>query len=223
MRRQRRHSRAERRGTRAAKQSRRDRRVPLRGGKHRRHLRRHRRQSRPGARGVAARPARHAARPHDLRRAVPCRRQDDRYRARRGRGDDQRGPDVALHRGREELGADLAGARHPHPARPVLDVVRRGRQPPARTLPAGFRHAVDAETSAHNRPRPFLVHPDAEGDREGIRAFRIGAESRFHLREMARGAETAPRQRGNRGPSRPSSGTARISSSATRWRNLSPA
>ena len=40
---------------------------------------------------------------------------------------DQRRPHVALHRGRDELGADLAEPRHPHPARPVLAVVRRQR------------------------------------------------------------------------------------------------
>lgn len=34
-------------------------------------------------------------------------------------------PHVALHRGHPELGPDLARPRHPHPPRPLLDVVRR--------------------------------------------------------------------------------------------------
>ena len=45
-------------------------------------------------------------------------------------------PDVALRRGRAQLEPRLAGPRHPHPARPELDVVRRAGQPAARALPS---------------------------------------------------------------------------------------
>jgi predicted oxidoreductase len=44
---------------------------------------------------------------------------------------------VALRRGHPELVTDLAEARHPHPAGPVVDVVRRHRQAPARAAVPG--------------------------------------------------------------------------------------
>lgn len=52
-------------------------------------------------------------------------RQDARHRRGFQGAPGQPGPDVALHRRHPELGSDLAQARHPHPARTVLDVVRR--------------------------------------------------------------------------------------------------
>ena len=114
-------------------------------------------------------------------------------RASRRRGD-QRRPHVALHRGRQELGADLAQPRHPHPARPVVALVRRARQPAARALPAGLRHARHAEAHPVDRLRLFLVRADPEDHQEGIRAVGLGAEPRPDLEELAGGAEEPPRQ-----------------------------
>ena len=120
-----------------------------RAGRDRR-LRRHRRQSRSGAAELAE-AARRAAEIHDLRRARTCRRPDDRDHRGRRRAADQPRPDVALCRGHPELGADLAAPRHPHPARPVVDVVRRHRQAPARAAVSRLRHARPAAIH-HGRP-----------------------------------------------------------------------
>jgi predicted oxidoreductase len=46
--------------------------------------------------------------------------------------------------GIRELVADLAAPRHPHPARPVVDVVRRHRQAPALAAVSRLRHAGHA-------------------------------------------------------------------------------
>ena len=65
-------------------------------------------------------------------------------------------PHVALHRGHQQLEPDLARPRHPDPARPVLDVVRRPRPAPARPLPARLRHPRHAALPAHHaRHRPY--------------------------------------------------------------------
>ena len=100
-----------------------------------RHLRRHRRQSRSGPAELAE-AARRAAAAHDLRRARTCRRPHDRHHRGRRRAADQPRPHVALRRGHPELDADLAAPRHPHPARSVVDVVRRhGKRLPAPLFP----------------------------------------------------------------------------------------
>ena len=103
-------------------------------------LRRHRRQSRSGAAELAEAPRR-AAKIHDLRRARTCRRPHDRHHRGRRRAADQPRPHVALCRGHPELESDLAQARHPHPARPVIDVVRRVQASacPRRCSPAPIR------------------------------------------------------------------------------------
>ena len=85
-----------------------------------------------------------AAEVHDLRRARACRRPHDRHHRGRRRAADQPRPHVALRRRHPELVADLAAPRHPHPARPVLDVVRRHGQAPARAAVPRLRHARPA-------------------------------------------------------------------------------
>ena len=92
---------------------------------------------------------------HDLRRARTCRRPHDRHHRGRRRAADQPRPDVALCRGHPELESDLAAPRHPHPARPVLDVVRRDRQAPARAAVSGLRHARPAALH-HGRPATII-------------------------------------------------------------------
>ena len=117
-----------------------------RAGRDRR-LRRHRRQSRSGPAELAEASWR-AAETHDLRRARTCRRPHDRHHRGRRRAADQPRPDVALCRGHPELVADLAAPRHPHPARPVVDVVRRDRQAAARAAVSRLRHARPARTTS---------------------------------------------------------------------------
>jgi predicted oxidoreductase len=92
-----------------------------------RDLRRHRRQPRPDPAELAG-PARHRPEVHGHRRARARGRPDARDHRAGRRPDRQPRPDVALHRGPAQLRTDLARPRHPDPARPVLDVVRRHRQ-----------------------------------------------------------------------------------------------
>lgn len=98
--------------------------------------RRHRRQPRPREVPVAP-AARHPARAHAVRRPRPCGRADAGHRRTGGRAPHQPRPDVALHRGHPELEPDLGPARHPHPARTLLALAGRARQPhcPCRSSP----------------------------------------------------------------------------------------
>ena len=154
-----------------------------RAGRDRR-LRRHRRQSRSGAAELAE-AARRAAEEHDLRRARTCRRPHDRHHRGRRRAADQPRPDVALCRGHPELVADLAAPRHPHPARPVVDVVRRHGQAAARAAVSRLRHARPAAIHHEHRLRLFLVHPDPKHHQEGVRALGLRTEPRPHRQELA--------------------------------------
>src|SRR6266567_2913224 len=108
-----------------------------------RRLRRHRRQSRSGPAELAEAPWR-CAQKHDLRRTRACRWKDDRHHRGRGRAADQPRPDVALCRGHQELVTDLAAPRHPHPARTIVDVVRRVRHAPALAAVSRLRYARPA-------------------------------------------------------------------------------
>ena len=149
-----------------------------------RRLRRHRRQSRSGAAELAE-AARRAAEIHDLRRARTCRRPHDRHHRGRRRAADQPRPDVALRRGHPELVADLAAPRHPHPARTIVDVVRRHRQAAAGAAVSRLRHARATALHHVDRLRLFLVRPDAKHHQEGIRAFRLRAKPRPHRKKLA--------------------------------------
>ena len=125
----------------------------------RRHRRRDRREPRPRP-AVLARAARHAAGVDGHRRAGVRGRADARHRRRGRRPAGQPGPDVALHRGRAELEPDLARARHPDPARPVVDVVRRARPPAAGAVPARLRHPRRrCGTCARRRTSPGTTTP----------------------------------------------------------------
>ena len=124
-----------------------------------RHHRRHRRQPRDGP-PLLAGAARHAARHDGHRRPRVRRRPDARHHRRRRRPPGQPRPDVALHRGHAELGPDLARPRHPHPARPLVDVVRRPRPPPARALPArATTRSARCGTCAPPRTSPATTTP----------------------------------------------------------------
>ncbi len=133
---------------------------------------------------------------HDLRRARTCRRPHDRHHRGRRRPADQPRPDVALRRGHPELVADLAAPRHPHPARTVLDVVRRDRQAAALAAVSRLRHARAAALHHADRLRLFVVRAHPEHHQEGVRAFRLGAESRSHRQELA--DDRAPRHQQGR-------------------------
>ena len=76
-------------------------------------------------------PPRDPAGAHDHRRPRLRGRPHDAHRAGRRRARHQPRPHVALRRGDPQLEPGLAAARHPHPARPELAVVRRARQPAA--------------------------------------------------------------------------------------------
>ena len=109
---------------------------------------------------VLARAARHAPDVDGHRCAGVRGRADARHRRRGRRPAGQPGPDVALHRGRAELEPDLARARHPDPARPVVDVVRRARAGgcPRRACPATTRSAR-CGTCARRRTWPATTTP----------------------------------------------------------------
>ena len=94
-------------------------------------------------RRVLARAPGRRARGDALGRARPRRRTHAADRRARGRAPHQRRSHVALHRGHHELGSGLAEARHPHPARPVVAVVRRRRAgaSPCRSSRASTRSA----------------------------------------------------------------------------------
>ena len=111
-------------------------------------------------------------------------------RAGRRRGHPPR-PHVALHRGHPQLGPDLAAARHPDPARPVVAVARRDRHPAAGAAVPRLRHARHARPHHDDRPRPHVVRADAEDHREGVRALRLRAEPRHHRQERARAAASS--------------------------------
>ena len=184
-----------------------------RAGRDRR-LRRHRRQSRSGPAELAEASGQ-AARQHDLRRARTCRRPDDRHHRGRRRAADQPRPDVALCRGHQELVADLAAPRHPHPAGTVVDVVRRHGQAAALAAVSRLRHARPAAIHHVDRLRLFVVRADPEHHQEGIRAVGLGAESGSDRQELA--DDRAPRhQQGRAGAGRSvQDATAPISSCAT--------
>ncbi len=139
--RQRRGARALRRHPRPGLLARRHRRLHAQRARRHRHVRRHRRQPRARAPELA-RASRPGAGPDDLRRARARRRPHARDRSRRGRPLDQPRSHVALRRGHQQLGSDLAAARHPHPARPSslwLDAL--GRRLPVPSSPASTRSA----------------------------------------------------------------------------------
>ena len=92
--------------------------------------------------------------------------------------------------------ADLAAPRHPHPARTVLDVVRRHRQAAALAAVSRLRYAGPTAIHHVDRLRLFVVRADPEHHQEGIRAFRLGAESRSHRQELA--DDGAPRHQQGR-------------------------
>ena len=99
---------------------------------------------------------------------------------------------------------DLAGPRHPHPARPVVAVVRRARQAAARAVPARLRHARHARAPAQPdmRPRPLVVRPHPEDHREGVRALGLRAEPRPHRQGPARARAPALLSKGAPAPGR---------------------
>ena len=179
-----------------------------------RRLRRHRRQSRHGPAELAEAAGR-AAEIHDLRRARTCRRPHDRHHGSRRRPADQPRPDVALRRGHPKLESDLAAPRHPHPARPVLDVVRRVGQAPARAALPRLRHARPARIHHGHRIRLFLVHPDPEHHQEGVCTLRLRAEPRPHGKELAHDHQARHQQGRTRDRWRHSRRTAPTSSCAT--------
>ena len=86
------------------------------------------------------------------------------------------GPDVALHRGHPELGPDLADARDPDPARPVVALVRCHRQAAAGATVPRVRHPGHPRAHHADRLRLHLVRPHPEDHREGVRPLRPGAE-----------------------------------------------
>ena len=149
----------------------RDRHVRARGAGRDRHHRRDRRRPRPRS-AALARPPRHPAEAHDLRRARARRRAHARHQRGRGRAAGEPRPDVALHRGRPQLEPDLGAARHPDPARPVVAVVRRARAPlrRARTSPASTRSPRSARS-----PRPATT---TRGSCSRTRSSRRSSRSR---------------------------------------------
>ena len=126
----------------------------------------------------------------------------------RGRQPHQPRPDVALRRGHQELGPDLAAARDPDPARPVVAVAGRARAPGCRCrcFP-GFDTLGTLEAAAGQRPRPLLVRADPGDHREGVRALRPGAEPRPDRQERPRAAAPAALQGRDRTRSRRSRST----------------
>ena len=78
----------------------------------------------------------------------------------------------------------------------------RGRRPsgatrgqlPASAVPAGFRHAVDAETHHDDGPRLYMVRAQPVDHREGVRAVGIGAESGPDRQEHCQGAAAGQRR-----------------------------
>ena len=186
----------------------------------RRHLRRHRPQPRADAPQLADRARRRRARAHDLRRPRARRRPDAGHRRGRRRDDGQPGPDVGLRRGHPQLGPGLARPRHPDPARPVVDVVRRHR-PAARGHVGRARRGLDRRDEADpgHRPRLLVVRADPVDHREGVRPLRLRAEPRHHRQgpqvprpeppgqgrpRPGRGVQGARRRlRGGRQPGRP--------------------
>ena len=147
----------------------------------RRDERRHRPQPRADAAQLADRAGRRRARAPDLRRARPRRRPDAGHRRGRRRDDGQQGPDVGLRRGHPQLGPGLARPRDPHPARPVVDVVRRHRQA-ARGHVGRPGRGLDRRDEADpgHRPRLLVVRAHAVDHREGVRPLRLRAEPRHH-------------------------------------------
>ena len=114
---------------------------------------------------------------------------DHRGGGRRGR---QPRPDVALRRGRAQLGPRLAGARDPHPAR---DRARCGSTARGNRLPAPFLPGFDTLGTlgplAAHRFRPLLVRPQPVPRRQGVRAVGVGAEPRPHPAALPRCAPAA--------------------------------
>ena len=85
-------------------------------------------------------------------------------------------PDVALRRGHPELEPDLAGARHPHPARAVVAVARRDRQAAAGAAVPRLRHAGHAR--AHHRRPATTTAGSCSPRRSSRRSSRSPAPSR---------------------------------------------
>ena len=99
-------------------------------------------QPRPDPQELADRTPRPAPEDDHLRRARARRRAHARDHRGRRRHHRQPRPDVALHRGHQQLGPDLARPRDPDHPRPVLAVVRRERRASARTVLPRLRHAT---------------------------------------------------------------------------------
>ena len=141
-----------------------------------RHLRRHRRRTttwsgRAGPARLGTPPARDGHRGPRLRR-----RPDARHHRGRRRPAGQPRPDVALRRGHAELGPDLARPRHPHPARPVLAVVRRDRDAAAGAAVPRLRHPGHAGPPA--RPPATTTAGSSSPRRSSRRSSRCRARSR---------------------------------------------
>ena len=148
---ERRNARADECGARQIELERENRRFRLRAQRHR-HLGRHWRQSRAGAPELAS-AARPAAANDDA--GVPA-HVDGRMIAiaqAAGAAAHQSRPDVALRRGRAQLGSDLAEPRHPNSAGALLDVVRCARQAFAGAAISRLRYARHARTYRQDRLR----------------------------------------------------------------------
>ena len=105
------------------------------------------------------------------------------------RASDQRGPDVALYRGSQELRPDLDESRHPHPARPVLAVARRAWHPDGSPCFPGFDTLATLKRilqTGHDHSWFILTQKIIEKEfaLSGLRA-----EPRHHVGQLARRVE----------------------------------
>ena len=158
-----------------------------------RHLRRHRRQPRPGAQDW---PERLGEPPRRMICGVP-----DHVDGRMlgiteaaGAQRHQPRPHVALHRGHPELEPDLAAARHPHPAGPVLALARRARQAPAGAAVPRLRHARHAR--AHHDDAATTTPGSCSARRSSSASSPSPARSRTPTSPAAAGCQGASAARG---------------------------
>ena len=89
---------------------------------------------------------------------------------------------------------DLAGARHPHPARARLDVVRRAGQPAARPVPSRLQHLGTLNHPRHTGFDHSWFILNRSLDRQGVRPLGVRAESRPHREALPRGDPPAGHQ-----------------------------
>ena len=136
-----------------------------------------------------------AAQAHALRRARLRRRPHARHHRGGRRQRHQPRPHVALHRGDLQLEPDLEPARHPHPARPVVDLARRARAAPAGAAVSRLRYARHARAHHADRPRLLVVHSQPEDHRARVRAVGLRAESGPDERQLDQGHSRAPQRR----------------------------